>query len=110
MNPFDTTAGLALLLVRPGMLVMGTPFFGNVYAPNTARVGLIVLLSLALAPFVRMPGELTAGALTLVVIREVAIGMALALALRTVIFAAEFAGHFCGYQIGLSMGALIDPQ
>jgi flagellar biosynthetic protein FliR len=110
MNPFDTTAGLALLLVRPGMLVVGTPFFGSVYAPAQARVGLTLLLALTLAPFVHMPGTLTGGSLALVVLREVAIGLALAFALRTVIFAAEFAGHFCGYQVGLSMGALIDPQ
>jgi flagellar biosynthesis protein FliR len=84
MNPFDTTAGLALLLVRPGMLVVGTPFFGNVYAPTHARIGLTLLLALTLAPFVHMPGTLTGGSLALVVLREVA--------------------------IGLSMGALIDPQ
>jgi flagellar biosynthetic protein FliR len=100
----------ALLLVRPGLLIIGTPFFGNTYAPAPARVGLTVLVALALAPFVPMPGTLTGGSLTLVILREVAIGLALALALRAVIFAAEFAGHFCGYQIGLSMGALIDPQ
>jgi flagellar biosynthetic protein FliR len=110
MNPFDTTAGLALLLVRPGMLVVGTPFFGNVYAPTHARIGITLLLALTLAPFVTMPGTLTGGSLVLVVLRELVIGLALALALRTVIFAAEFAGHFCGYQVGLSMGAMIDPQ
>jgi len=110
MNPLETTAGVALLLVRPGMLIIGTPFFGNVYAPAHARIGLTVLVALALAPFVSMPGALSGASLTLVILREMAIGLALALALRAVIFAAEFAGHFCGYQIGLSMGAMIDPQ
>lgn len=109
MTSFDTMAGLSLLLVRPGMLVVGTPFLGNVYAPPTIRVGLTVMLALVLAPFVHLPGALTGGSLGLVVLREVAIGLALALAIRAVIFGAEFAGHFCGYQLGLSMGAMIDP-
>jgi flagellar biosynthetic protein FliR len=110
MNGFETMAGLALLLVRPGMLVVGTPFLGNVYAPAHLRVGLTIMLALVLAPFVHLPGALTGGSLGLVVLREVAIGLALALAIRAVIFAAEFAGHFCGYQVGLSMGSMIDPQ
>jgi flagellar biosynthetic protein FliR len=109
MTSLDTMAGLSILLVRPGMLIVGTPFLGSVYAPPTVRVGLTVLLALVLAPFVRLPAALDGGSLGLVVLREVAIGMALALAIRAVLFAAEFAGHFCGYQLGLSMGAMIDP-
>jgi flagellar biosynthetic protein FliR len=110
MNSFDSMAGLSLLLVRPGMLVVGTPFLGAVYAPPHVRVGIIILLALVLAPFVHLPGALSGGTVGLVVLREVAIGLALALAIRAVVFGAEFAGHFCGYQIGLSMGAMIDPQ
>jgi flagellar biosynthetic protein FliR len=110
MNSLDTLAGLSLLLVRPGMLVVGTPFLGAVYAPPHVRVGIIILLALVLAPFVHLPGALTGGSVGLVVLREVAIGLALALAIRAVVFGAEFAGHFCGYQIGLSMGSILDPQ
>lgn len=110
MSGFDTMAGLALLLVRPGMLVVGTPFLGNLYAPAHVRVGLTILVALVLAPFVPVPAALTGGSLGLVVLREVAIGLSLALAIRTVVFGAEFAGQFCGYQLGLSMGSMIDPQ
>jgi len=109
MTGFDTLAGLALLLVRPGMLVVGTPFLGSDYAPPTVRIGVTVIVAFLLAPFVRVPATLTAGTLVLVVLREAAIGLAFALAIRVVVFGAEFAGHFCGYQLGLSMGALIDP-
>ena len=37
MNP-ESVAGLALLLVRPGMLMMGTPFLGGTFAPNQVKV------------------------------------------------------------------------
>ena len=110
MNGFESVAGLSMLLVRPGMLVMATPFFGGTYAPTTIRIGVTVLLAILLAPFVRVPETLPAAALAVVLLRELAIGLALAFAIRVLVVAAEFAGHFMGYQIGLSLGSLIDPQ
>jgi flagellar biosynthetic protein FliR len=109
MTPFDTLAGFALLLVRPGMLVIGTPLFGGSYAPAQVRVGLIVLVATVLAPFIALPSPVAAGGLVLLVARELVIGLALAFAIRVLLAGAEFAGHFSGYQIGLSVGSLIDP-
>lgn len=106
---FASLAAVALLVVRPGMIVIATPLFGAGHAPATLRVGLTVLFALILAPVVTLPATLSAGAITLVVIREVAIGLALSLAIRIFVAAGEFAGHFAGYQIGLSLGSLIDP-
>lgn len=103
-------AALALLLVRPGMLVIATPLLGGVHAPALMRIGITVLVAIVLAPFVVLPTTLTTAGLTIVVLREVAIGLALAMAIRVLIAAGEFAGHFAGYQIGLSLGSLIDPQ
>jgi flagellar biosynthetic protein FliR len=110
MSGFESAAGLGVLLVRPGMLILATPFFGGTFAPATLRVGVTVLLAILVAPFVRVPEALPATALTVVLVREVAIGLALAFAIRVLVVAAEFAGHFMGYQIGLSLGSLIDPQ
>lgn len=103
-------AALVLLLVRPGMLVMGTPLLGAVQAPVLMRIGLTILLAIVMAPFVSLPTDLSTGGIAVVVVREVAIGLALALAIRVLVTAGEFAGHFAGYQIGLSLGSLIDPQ
>lgn len=110
MTGFESLAGLSVLLVRPGMLIIGTPFLGGVYAPVTLRIGLTVLLAILLAPFVQPPAALSVTGLAVVVAREMAIGLALALAIRVLVVAAEFAGQFMGYQIGLSLGSLIDPQ
>jgi flagellar biosynthetic protein FliR len=110
MSGFESLAGLSVLLVRPGMLIIGTPFLGGVYAPAALRVGLTVLLAILLAPFVQVPASLPLTGLAVVLAREVAIGLALAFAIRVLVVAAEFAGHFMGYQIGLSLGSLIDPQ
>jgi hypothetical protein len=43
MNEFAAATRFALLLVRPGMLVMGTPYFGGAYAPAVMRAGLTML-------------------------------------------------------------------
>jgi flagellar biosynthetic protein FliR len=110
MNSFADVAGIAILLVRPGMLVIATPFLGAVSAPAVLRVGLTLLVALTLAPVVAIPANLSTGVLAGVLLREVAIGLSLALAIRVLVFGAEFAGHFAGYSIGLSMGSLIDPQ
>ena len=95
MTGFDLAAGLALLLVRPGM---------------QGRAGLTLLFAVLMALAAPVPPVLPATGLAVVILREMAIGLAIAMAVRVVIGAAEFAGHFIGYQIGLSLGALIDPQ
>lgn len=110
MKGFDDFASLAVLLVRPGMLVIGTPFLGAVSAPPIMRAGLTVILAVLLAPLVQVPASLGAASLAMVILRETAIGLSIAFAIRVLIFGAEFAGHFTGYSIGLSIGSLIDPQ
>lgn len=110
MNGFESVAALGLLLVRPAMIVMGTPFLGALDTPAPMRVGLTILLAIFAASAVHVPVVLPAAGLVLVIAREVAIGMALALTVRVLIAGGEFAGQFTGYQIGLSLGSLIDPQ
>jgi flagellar biosynthetic protein FliR len=110
MTGLAALTGLALLLVRPGMIVLATPFFGAVNAPVQMRIGLTVLIAIVLASTVPVPADIAATSLTLVILREMAIGLALAFAIRVLIFGAELTGHFTGYQIGLSLGSLIDPQ
>lgn len=109
MSGLPALTGLALLLVRPGMLVLATPFFGAVNAPPQMRIGLTVLVAIVLASTVAVPAEIPATGLVVVILREIAIGLGLAFAIRVLIFAAEFTGHLTGYQIGLSLGSLIDP-
>lgn len=110
MTGLAAIGGLALLLIRPGMLVIVTPILGGVTAPAKLRIGLTVVLAIVLAPLVTVPAVTSIAELTIITFREVAIGLALALAIRLIVFGAEFAGHFTGVQVGLSLGSLIDPQ
>jgi flagellar biosynthesis protein FliR len=110
MNEFGSLAGVAVLLVRPGMLVMATPFLGALNTPVQMRVGLTVLLAVLLASGAAVQVTLPATGMVVVILREMFIGLAIAMAIRALLAGAEFAGDFLGYQIGLSLGSLIDPQ
>jgi flagellar biosynthetic protein FliR len=99
-----------LLLVRPGVLVALAPGFGDAYAPARVKVGLTVLIAIALMPSIAAPALGEPLPLALIVAHEVAIGFALALGVRILVAGAQFAGHLSGFQMGLSYGATVDPQ
>ena len=109
MIDLSTVVRFALLLVRPGMVVMVAPALGGSYAPMHIKIALTVLLAATLAPSVAVPMAANDVSLTLLVAREAVIGLALALAVRALISAAELAGHLSGFQIGFSYAATIDP-
>lgn len=109
MIDLSAVVRFALLLVRPGMIVMVAPTLGGSYAPTHVKLGLTVLLALTLAPSVTVPLATNDVSLALIVAREVVIGLAIALTVRALIAAAEMAGHLSGFQIGFSYAATIDP-
>jgi flagellar biosynthetic protein FliR len=103
-------AHVGVLLVRPGLLMISAPPFGAAYAPPQVKIGLTVLLALALLPTIAVPQSSSSGSMALVLLREAAIGLALGLSIRAFIAAIELAGHLAGFQIGLSYSAIVDPQ
>lgn len=111
MNDLLPIAQFGVLLVRPGMLILTAPIFGGTFAPAPVKIGLTVLLALALMPLVALPapgdGVIS---VSLVVLREAAIGLALGMAVKAFVAAVELAGHLSGFQLGLSYSAIVDPQ
>jgi flagellar biosynthesis protein FliR len=106
----EPIARLGLLLVRPGVLIATSPVFGGTFAPAPVRVGVIVLITLALAPTVPLPATVGGAGMAIVAIRETLIGLALTFSIRIIVAGAEFAGHLAGFQIGFSYASLVDPQ
>lgn len=98
-----------LLLVRPGMLIAAAPPFGAAYAPVQVRLGLTLMLTLALTPVIAAPVSVGLIDLALVITREMAVGLAIALGIRALIAGAELAGHLTGNQLGFSYGSIVDP-
>jgi flagellar biosynthetic protein FliR len=99
-----------LLLVRPGMVVMTAPALGGIYVPPLVKIGLTALIAFGLLPSVTVPPTGGDVGLSMMIVRELAIGMSLALVTRALFVAAEFAGHLSGFQIGFSYGATVDPS
>jgi flagellar biosynthesis protein FliR len=106
----STIERLGLLVVRPGAVLLSTPVFGQSFAPPMVRVGLLLLVTLALAPVVQVPATAGGVSVTLIAARELLIGLALAFSIRLLVAGAELAGHLAGFQIGYAYASLVDPQ
>jgi flagellar biosynthetic protein FliR len=91
------------------MVVMLAPGLGGRQIPAMVKIGLTMMVSIALMPTVQLP-EVASSGLVLVILREAAVGLSLAFVLQVLVAGAEFAGHLSSYQIGFSYGATIDPQ
>jgi flagellar biosynthesis protein FliR len=108
----DPAAALhfAIRLVRPGAVVMAAPTIGGAHVPMMVRAGVTVALAIVLVPVSTAGGPLSVGQLPAILVREMAIGLAIAMATRIVVAAAEVAGSLAGVQIGYAYATLIDPQ
>ena len=105
---FGSFVRLGVLLIRPSALVLSAPLFGGTHVQPHVKVGLSVLLALSVAPVVTLPSADVG--LTLLVARELVIGVSIGLAVRIVVSAAELAGYLAGFQAGFAIAAVIDPQ
>jgi flagellar biosynthesis protein FliR len=110
MNELSVLTRLAVLLVRPGVVVALAPMFGGLYANSRTKIGLTVLVAIGLLPSVVVPPAINASELAGFVAREMAIGLALGLTVRALVGGVEFAGHLSGHQMGLTYAATIDPS
>lgn len=86
------------------------PLLGNKAAPRSVRVGLAMMLAVAVAPGlppVNVP--LVSGPGLILLLQQIAVGLAIGFAVKIVFAILEFAGQFMGLQMGLSLATLIDP-
>jgi len=104
--------GYALVLLRTAGLLVTVPILGARVVPARVRLGLAVLLSLAVftgagAPSVPAPPGLPG--LFLGAAGETAMGLLAGLSARFVLDAALAAGQLVGISMGIGFAALVDP-
>lgn len=114
LNSADLDALLALFFfpfVRVLAWLSFDPLLGNRSIPNSVRVGLALVLAVAMAPLLPNPQAmaLLSGDGVIILLQQIAIGMALGFSLRIVMAALELSGQFMGLQMGLSISTLYDP-
>ena len=87
------------------------PLLGNRSVPNSIRVVMAFVLTVAIAPVLPIPQPvaLVSGDGLLVLLQQIAVGTALGFTLRIVFAALELSGQFMGLQMGLSFASLYDP-
>jgi flagellar biosynthetic protein FliR len=102
-----------LLFVRVTTLLLVAPLFGNRVIPVKVRILVGLALAFALLPLVPPP-PISAAAdtlgLTLLVAREVLLGLLLGLVASVGFFGVLFAGQIVGIQMGFGIVNVIDPQ
>jgi flagellar biosynthesis protein FliR len=109
----DDLIPFALVLARVAALFAAIPVFGSRVVPNRVKAPLIFALALLLFPIVRphtLPPTGDVISLSLLVIREVLVGVTLGVLSQLIFAAVEFCGQQIGTQMGLSMAALFDPS
>lgn len=87
------------------------PLLGNRVVPTPYRVSLAVVLAVAVVPTLppQEPVPLVSGEGMLMLLQQMAVGIALGFSVRIVFATIELAGQFLGLQMGLSFATLFDP-
>jgi flagellar biosynthetic protein FliR len=107
-----TAVGFLLVLFRCTSLMMTAPLFGTQAVPHRVRLGLSVVVTLAVFQGAGMPRFVPwehMSSLLGAIVTEVLIGLTTGLAARFAIEAASAAGHAAGLSMGLGFSAVIDP-
>ena len=99
-----------VLVSRIGGLLAALPVFSGRTIPGKVKLGLVLTLSLMLAPSIPMPTVsldpmILAGGL----LSEMTIGVTIGLAVRLMFGALEVAGELLGMQLGFGAAHLFDP-
>lgn len=108
----DTLMALMWTLLRVGALITIAPLFGAMYVPLRIRLGIAVVLSVALMNIGPAAPDLEplSAAGILVIAQELAIGIALGFMLKLAVEAALVAGQLVSTGMGLSFATVVDPQ
>ncbi|MEY2341094.1 flagellar biosynthetic protein FliR [Acidithiobacillus sp. IBUN Pt1247-S3] len=88
------------------------PVFSAMQIPIQVRVGLAVLLSVALAPALPAmpPVDFLSGGGLLLLLEQIIIGVSIGFAVTLIFSAVQFAGSVISLQMGLGFSTFFDPQ
>ncbi len=114
LNWLPETAFLYMLIFgRVGTMLMLAPAFGEKNIPMRLRLGFALVFTLVVYPLVvnklpNLPTDVVA--MSVMLLREVAVGLILGGIARMIIMATQTAGAIIAFQAGLSMAMASDPS
>lgn len=108
----DALFAIVWTALRVGGVVMLAPLLGAMYVPRRMRLGLALVLALALVPSAgTMPAlDPLSAAGVLAIAQELIVGLAIGFVLRLATEAALLAGQLISTGMGLSFATVVDPQ
>ncbi|MFZ2295149.1 MAG: flagellar biosynthetic protein FliR [Polaromonas sp.] len=97
--------------VRMLALISTAPIFSEKAVPRTVKVGMAVLLAIAIAPTLGVlpPVPLVSAAGLWILIQQILIGAAMGFSMKMVFAMVQAAGEYVGLQMGLSFASFFDP-
>ena len=114
LNWLPQTAFFYLLVFgRVGSMLMLAPALGESSIPARLRLGFALMFSLVLYPLVSQalpPIPASLPAMSIMLMREVAVGLILGGIARMIVMATQTAGAIIAFQAGLSMAMAADPS
>lgn len=92
-------------------MVMAAPVFGGAQVPRQVRVGLALVIAVALAPALPpMPAVNLDSALgATLVLQQILVGAVIGLSMSLILSTVQLAGSIVGLQMGLGFSTLFDP-
>lgn len=101
-----------LPFIRLGALFVAAPFYGAVTVPVRIRIVLAVAVTAILMPVLgnTLVVDLFSAEGLLLVLQQVAVGLAMGLVLQFVVAAIVMAGHTIATAMGLGFASSVDPQ
>ncbi|MDY6981503.1 MAG: flagellar biosynthetic protein FliR [Pseudomonadota bacterium] len=101
-----------LPFIRLGALFVAAPFFGAVTVPVRVRIVLALAVTAILMPVLgdTVAVELLSADGLLLILQQVAVGLAMGLMLQFVVAAIVMAGHTIATAMGLGFASSVDPQ
>lgn len=101
-----------LVFVRTGAFLTVVPFFSAINFPVRTRVALAALAALLVSPSLPLFPAQNLGwiALTVVLAKEVGVGLILGFVTRLIYYASDLAGSFISTEMGLSLSVSFNPM
>ncbi len=110
INPSDLIK-FTVVILRVGFILMLVPVFGSRMVPRRVRIGLALLMSILIYPYVsfRMPVSLDFRGMIPGFFTEMFIGLTIGFITQMMFAGVQVAGQIAGYQMGFGIVNVIDP-
>jgi len=103
---------LLLVMLRVGGIMTVAPVFGHRNVPKTVKIGFIFIISIIILPTITLPTDIPPElwALSGMLIKEAAAGLAIGFISLLLFIAVQFAGELIGLQMGFGIVNVMDPS